>query len=174
MCLKATNLMNDDLRARLAAARLRNQAAQHIAERQAYAGAVPILSALESAGEPYSSDSYRCLAGALNLWAHDPAMHGMRMERRQDLPEDISARRSAITAALRERLVDIDIVTAIIRWEQLVVCCQLAVLLKHMDALLETAEGGELGLAAPGSDWIITVLRRRSPDVNKLLIGWLE
>ena len=62
----------DGLKARLAAMRERQARAEHDRKFEQFARSVPILCALEEAGEPFESGGYDRLAGQANQWVHDP------------------------------------------------------------------------------------------------------
>jgi len=148
--------MDDSRRAELYARRTAMLEAardrDHAKRRADYVQAVPILAALEAAGEDYDSFGYWRLRGALNLWAHKPDRWGIAVETHAPLPADPAA---AILAALREHVGADGRVTAIVRSEELVLELRLAVLERHLATLIANAPPRELGFAAPPADWFV-------------------
>jgi len=145
----------------------------HARRRAEFVAMVPILTALEDAGDAYESDSYRGVRGVFNAWAHDPHLYGMREESHAALPLDPLACEAVILASLRERLGDDDLVTVILRIERMVLTLRMPVLLRHFQTLLDNAMGDRLAFAAPPADWIIDVYRSEAIPASEIAIGTL-
>lgn len=129
----------------------------HAADRASFVRAVPILAALERAGDDYDSHDYRRLRGPHNRWAHAPAM---AIETEAMLPDDPVARDATILAAIRDRLAG-PTVSVILRSEQMVIELAFPVLARHLTVLLENAYRRELGFTEPPAAWMVEIAGRR-------------
>ncbi|RYY27954.1 MAG: hypothetical protein EOP62_05700 [Sphingomonadales bacterium] len=134
---------------------------------------VPILTALEAAGDDYDSDNFGVLSGPLNWWACHPDRYPMRQYARGDLPADPVARDAMILAALRERLGAGDRVTLILRSEDFMLTMRMPVLIRHLDTLFENAKGDWLAFAAPPADWILATYHDDTLAMSYIVNGTL-
>lgn len=147
----------DDLSTRLAAMRERARRRAFITDRAAYVRTVPILAALEAAGDDYDSFDYRHLRGRLNDWAHAPDDHPIAVSSYTKIPADPAARDAAIMAAVARLAGDAPSVTIILRRKDMVLVLTLPVLAKHLSALIDSAGASEIGFVAPPSGGIVEV-----------------
>lgn len=143
------------------------------ADRADYVRMVPILAAMEAAGEEYDSHDYRRLRGVLNDWAHDPHGAAVQEESHAPLRFDPDACNAAILACLRARLGEDDEVTVILRREAMVLTLRMSVLARHMRTLVDNAMGDRLAFAAPPADWIVIVFRSEAIPASEIVTGAL-
>ena len=135
---------------------------------------VPILSALEDAGEPYDSAGYRSLRGPLNGWAHDPRLYAMRETSHAKLLHDPAQRNAVIVAHLKERFGEDDPMTVILRTEDLVLTLRLPVLVRHLDTLFDNARSNWLAFAAPPERWIVATHHVDTLGISEIVTVMLE
>ncbi|RYE04038.1 MAG: hypothetical protein EOP61_02145 [Sphingomonadales bacterium] len=145
-----------------------------VRRRAEFVAMVPILTALEAAGDDYDSHDYRALPGAFNAWAHDPRRFAMREHSHEDLPADPAARNRAILARLRERFGPNDPVTIILRRESLVLKMRMPVLERHLDILFENAKADWLAFVAPPADWIIATYHVDEHRISQIVTGEVQ
>ncbi|WP_218000355.1 hypothetical protein [Sphingomonas soli] len=167
--------MDGEKRAQLYARRaamLEEKREQDFARRRAeYVTIVPILAALEASGDAYDSHGYRALAGPLNHWACEPDRYPFVQESVADLPADPAARAESIQVRLRQRFSEDDLITVVLRREDLVLALRWPVLRRHFETLLDNAEGDWLAFVAPPADWVIAVRRSLLRDVAQIFTG---
>jgi hypothetical protein len=135
----------------------RTRSRTHSEDRAAFVRMVPILRALEEAGDDYDSSGYLPLPGVFNRWAHSPDRWPIRVDTCSPLPTDPKVRDGVILAALRARAGEDGPITVILRSEELVLRLGLPVLARHLATLLENGAGREIGFAAPPANWIVEV-----------------
>jgi hypothetical protein len=128
---------------------------ERINRRAEFVAMVPILKALEAAGDDYESDNFGGLRGPLNWWANHPDRYAMRELSHADLPADPAERNAMILARLAEHLGPDDVVTVVLRREHMMLTMRMPVLIRHLDTLFGNAESNWLGFAAPPADWIV-------------------
>ncbi|MES2986566.1 MAG: hypothetical protein V4808_01545 [Pseudomonadota bacterium] len=143
-------------------------------DRAAFVAMVPILTALEAAGDDYDSDSYRGLHGRLNQWAHDPSRYGMREQSYAKLPADTALRDAMILERLRQKLSDDALVTIILRREAMMLTMRMPVLVRHLETLFESAKGDRLGFTAPPAEWIVATFHVDPLELSEIVTGTLE
>jgi len=169
--------MDEARRAELKARRtviLAEAAARDRARRRAdYVRMVPILSALEDAGDGYDSFGYRELRGRFNDWAHDPHAYAMREQSHARLPSDPAERNAMILARLGAHLGAGDPATVILRSERLVLVLALPVLVRHLDTLFDNARGDHLAFVAPPADWIVATHHVDAIPLSEIVTGTL-
>lgn len=137
----------EGLAARLAAMRERQARAGWDGQFGQLARNVPLLRALEEAGEPHKSSSYGKLAGAANQWAHDP--DGSPPTVNDALPLSLLDRQERIEEALNRFLPASDRVSVIFRAEALVLLLTGEQVLRYVADVIATGDGGEIGFLLP-------------------------
>lgn len=162
-----------ELHARRAALLEEKRKQDFVRRRAEYVAMVPILTALEAAGDDYDSDTYRGVRGIFNDWAHDPDRFAMRELSHAKLPIDAAAREAMILGHLRERFGQDDIVTIILRREALVLTMRLPVLVRHLSTLFENSKAGWLAFAAPPANWIVATHHIDALEISEIVTGEL-
>lgn len=144
-----------------------------IKHRAEYVAMVPILKALEDAGDDYDSYGFRELRGALNHWACYPGRYPFQEVSRADLPADSAARDAIILDYLRQRFGEHDRITVVLRREELVLSLRWPVLVRHLDTLFENAKSNWLAFVDPPADWIIATYHVDALEVSHIHTGTL-
>lgn len=168
---KGSGPESDSLTARLAAMRDRAAARDRDAQRRAYVGTVPLLSALEECGDDYDSYGYAGLPVSLNRWAHDPHRASDFVDSDARYVGDDTELRMEICALLRDHLPDDQPCLIILRREALVIACRLHVILRHISTLLANADGDVLAFTTAAADWILTVERAGGEGGFQIVTG---
>lgn len=163
-----------ELHARREAMLAKKDQQDRIQRRDEFVAMVPILAALEAAGDDYDSGNYGALPRRLNLWAHDPTRYAMREQSYAKLPADPAARDALILVRLREKLGEDDLVTVILRREEMMLTMRMPVLVRHLDILFENAKADRLAFTAPPADWIIATLYIDALELSEIVTGTLE
>jgi len=149
--------MDDALKLRMAAMRERAARRAHDEAFSAMARMVPILGALEDAGDEYSSYDYGYLRDPFNGWAHAPDEWPIIVSAYHKIPVTSSTRNALILKEVA-RLAGGDVrVTVILRRESLVLVLQVPVLARHLSTLIDNANSEAIAIVTPPSDWIIEV-----------------
>lgn len=149
--------MNDALKIRMGAMRERAARRAHDAAFAAMVKMVPILGALEDAGDEYSSYDYGHLHDPLNKWAHAPDECPIIVSAYHKIPVTSSTRNALILKEVMRMAGADRPATVILRRESLVLVLPVPVLARHLSTLIENGGSDEIGFVAPPSDWIVEV-----------------
>lgn len=133
----------DGLKARLAAMRERQARAEHDRKFEQFARSVPILCALEEAGEPFESGGYDRLAGQANQWVHDPDGGSFTVNTVQ--PVSRLNRYARVSDALGSFLKSTGNIAIILRSEALVVTLRTEQVARHLAQILASGDWSEIG-----------------------------
>ena len=133
----------DGLAARLAAMRERQARAAGDRYFEAVACSIPLLRALEGAGEPYESGGYDRLVGAANQWAHDPNGSAFAVGTAQ--PMTRAYRYERVNDALNRFLTTSEKLTVILRAEAIVVAVGAEQVVRYLAEILASGDGAEIG-----------------------------
>lgn len=149
-----------ELKARQAASAERARARSFARDRAAFVRGVPILAALEDAGEDYDSYGYERLNGALNEWAHAPDRWPMRVMAYAPMPDADSARAAALATTLDSLTSAAGLVLVILRSEDLVLEMHRATLQRHITVLVRCDLHCEIGFTDHSSAWFVEANQR--------------
>lgn len=149
--------MDDALKLRMAAMRQRAARRAHDAGFADMVRMVPILGALDEAGDDFSSHDYGYLRDPFNAWAHSPDDWPFIVSSYHNIPATDPARNALILAEVKRLAGSDDPITIILRRESLVLVLPVPVLAKHLPTLIDNAGSEEIGMLAPPDDWIIEV-----------------
>lgn len=142
-----------------------------VRRRAEFVAMVPILTALENAGDEYDSCGFRELRGPLNHWACHPDRYPMLEQGSADLPADPVSRDAMILDYLRKRFGEDDLVTVVLRREELVLELRWPVLVRHLDTLFENARADWLAFVAPPADWVVATCHVDALDLSRIVTG---